>query len=1238
VSGVDAADLVLNGASGQSVTSTDNITYRFVVTQPSYGTVAVRWATNHGIVDVEAGNGFDPTRFGGQWNYTLIDPVPSVALTSPTNNTSFLPPINLTLRATASDNDGTVALVEFYEGAAKLGEGNVAPYSLALSNLGLGIYNFRAVATDNMGLARTSAPVVVNVVTSLPIALVRGPYLNSGSTTGGVVRWRTDVISDGLVYYGTDVNNLTSFARETSVTNEHIVTLTGLQPDTKYYYSIGSAAYRLVGGTNYWFETAPPVGTRRPVRFWALGDAGTAGNGAPDRQQSTRDAFYNFAATGKQPDIWLMLGDNAYNSGTDSEHQDAVFDMYPTTLRNKFLWTTLGNHETAQSTTATDFPYLHIFSLPKEGEAGGVASGTEKYYAFDYANIHFICLDSMTSGQTANTPMANWLRTDLESTSQEWIIVFFHHPPYTKGSHNSDTEQDLVAIRQNLVPILEDYGVDLVLSGHSHAYERSFLLKGHFGLSSTMTSAMKLNAGNGREEGDGAYHKNSTGEGTVYTVAGSSGQATFATTPDQTFNTTNHPAMYFSVIELGSLVVDVNSNRLDAMFLRETGEIQDHFTITKPPPFTAAPLNLLALATGPAEITLSWTPGSANQRGFDIERSVDGLNFAPWLTAAANATTLVDSGLGPNVTYFYRVRATNTFGVSDFSNIASATTVAPTALPQAPAALVVRSDDGVNFYRSQMILNWQDRSGNEAAFQIERSLDGASFVPAATVGANITHYEDHNLASGTPYHYRIRAVNSLGMSPPTASAGDVTHPQSQLALAGTSAAFHAGIEGAPAVQYQWLYKGAPIPGQTHETLVLENIQFSDEGNYTVSITDADQVSESNPAYLFVLAPPRIVADLADTAGVAGGTILMPVVVDGTSPLFFQWRRNGAPMAGVAGPTLNFNPAQWSDAGTYDVTVANQFGAVTSRVARLELYGAPVVASVPDYRIEVLHTLCVTNSATDPNEPPLQLIYALDPGAPTNATINPTNGLFRWTPNRAQAPSTNYITARVFDKTRPTVGSTVGFEVVVNDFVEVTVGRTNVLTGESSLVPLTLFSSAPLRDAQFALHYPASHLTNLSVSPLAPTVATVALSLTSPDEATISMTARTGNTLQGTLQLANLVFQAVPGQVSAFAPLQVGSLAYTPVQEGVEPTILVNDGRAVVIGQGALIEPVLTNTATRRVLIYMRPGTGYTIEYSTNLANAAGWKTLTTVPASTALFRSLSLGGNPAPPVYYRVRQ
>ena len=163
--------------------------------------------------------------------------------------------------------------------------------------------------------------------------------------------------------------------------------------------------------------------------------------------------------------------------------------------------------------------------------------------------------------------MLGWLERDLASTNQPWIIAYWHHPPYSKGSHDSDTEIELVQMRENVLPILEAAGVDLVLSGHSHSYERSFLIDGHYGPSSTFSAAMKKNGGSGRADGAGAYRKSTFGmaphEGTVYVVAGTSGQASAGAL--------DYPAMYTSMSVPGSFVVDVNGNRLDATFLDSTG-------------------------------------------------------------------------------------------------------------------------------------------------------------------------------------------------------------------------------------------------------------------------------------------------------------------------------------------------------------------------------------------------------------------------------------------------------------------------------------------------------------------------------------------------------------------------------------------------------------------------------------------------------------------------------------------
>jgi hypothetical protein len=434
-------------------------------------------------------------------------------------------------------------------------------------------------------------------------SVTRGPYLQTGTPTSAVVRWRTDVATGTRVRYGLAPESLTGIADGAAGVTEHAVTVSGLSPNTVYYYSVGTSTETLAGGdATFFFRTHPFAGTSVPTRVWVLGDSGTANASA----QAVRNAYASFTGT-RATDVWLMLGDNAYETGTDAEYQAAVFDMYPTFLKQAFLWPTLGNHDTAGSSNPpASLPYYQIFNLPVNGASGGIPSGTEDYYSFDRGNIHFVCLDSMTSSRSSTGPMATWLANDLAATSQDWLIAYWHHPPYSKGSHNSDTETQLVEMRANILPILEDHGVDLVLTGHSHSYERSFLLDGHYGTSGTLTSSMIKDGGSGRPSGTGAYSKPTEGleghEGAVYAVAGSSGKVSGGTL--------NHPAMFISLNNLGSMVLDVDGNRLDAVFLRETGAIADSFTIVKgtAPPPTATPTRTPTLVPPTATPTRTPTP------------------------------------------------------------------------------------------------------------------------------------------------------------------------------------------------------------------------------------------------------------------------------------------------------------------------------------------------------------------------------------------------------------------------------------------------------------------------------------------------------------------------------------------------------------------------------------------------------------------------------------------------------
>jgi tetratricopeptide (TPR) repeat protein len=437
--------------------------------------------------------------------------------------------------------------------------------------------------------------------------LVRGPYLQNATPHSVVVRWRTEtpttsrveVHRTGLAQPG-DRDAAISFGRN-AVTAEHEVTLFGLQPETRYEYTIGAVGSMIGrGNSTYSFVTPPLAGPARPIRFWVLGDSGT-GNG---NAAAVRDAYLAYPGA-DETDFWLMLGDNAYDSGTDLEYQSAVFDMYPTFLASFPLWLAHGNHDAPHGGELND--YYELFTLPTAGQAGGVPSGTEAYYSFDWANVHFVCLDSMDSDRAVNGAMHLWLEQDLAATTADWVIAFWHHPPYTKGSHDSDDTGDsgrrMIDMRENFLPLLESAGVDLVLGGHSHDYERSFLIDGHYGSSSTFGPQFLVDGGDGDPGGDGPYAKPTLGpaphEGTVYAVAGNSGKV-------DTTAPLDHPAMFVSRAVLGSMVIDVDGDRLDAVELDSAGAVRDRFAIVKGGGFVGSPL--AEAGRGGPELTAAGTP------------------------------------------------------------------------------------------------------------------------------------------------------------------------------------------------------------------------------------------------------------------------------------------------------------------------------------------------------------------------------------------------------------------------------------------------------------------------------------------------------------------------------------------------------------------------------------------------------------------------------------------------------
>ncbi|HEY0635726.1 MAG TPA: metallophosphoesterase family protein [Gammaproteobacteria bacterium] len=401
----------------------------------------------------------------------------------------------------------------------------------------------------------------------------RIPYLQNVPPDAITVRWQSTEPVPGEVRYGEAPDALVRVVREGEPTTVHQLRLTGLKAATRYYYAIADGGDKVsYGGPDYSFVTAPPAGSASPLRFWVQGDPGRYHDGSRAVHAAMRTWVAAHPRDKRPPlDLWLTTGDNGYPSGRDQDYQQALFDAYPELLRTIPYVPVYGNHD------ARRLAFFRLFTFPEQGEGGGVPSGTPHYFAFDYGNVHFIVLDSQESDRGEEGAMMSWLRRDLAATRQMWRIVLFHHPPYTRATHDSDSKADslgrMTDMRENFLPLLEEQGVDLVLTGHSHIYERTPLLRCHYGKRNSFRPEMIAQPGDG---GALPYRKPLGAvarSGTVYAVVGS--------TSNLDTGPLDHPANRVVRAEFGSLMIEVTGDTLVASFINAAGDTTDRFSIVK---------------------------------------------------------------------------------------------------------------------------------------------------------------------------------------------------------------------------------------------------------------------------------------------------------------------------------------------------------------------------------------------------------------------------------------------------------------------------------------------------------------------------------------------------------------------------------------------------------------------------------------------------------------------------------
>ena len=430
--------------------------------------------------------------------------------------------------------------------------------------------------------------------------LRRGPYLQVPTPHGITIRWRTDKSVQGaaIVRYGRSPYRL-DHAVAARLENTHFenameweAEIDALESETQYFYSIEVDQVTLAGADQrHFFRTSPEIGSTRKLRFLFLGDSG------PNRPRETqtadalelkgpissvavRNGWRQFLSRNKFGlDGIVLLGDNAYPTGTDVQWQTAFFQLYDDELRNTPVWPCTGNHD-------MNDVMRFLFSVNADGSAGGVPSQHPLYYSADIGNVHLVVLDpwkqwletTQESDHHAWVDQLSWLEKDLAATRQDWIVMVNHFPVYCDGNYQSDQQGVLSKLREVLVPLCDKHGVDFFLAGHDHTYQRSYLIRNHLGPSSTLRENNFLSKRDGRnlpiEKGHGP------GSGTFYIVSGTGG----GSRPTGRFQ---HPVMIpmangkRGIADPGALILEFEGLLVRGFNITASGQPSDSFAISK---------------------------------------------------------------------------------------------------------------------------------------------------------------------------------------------------------------------------------------------------------------------------------------------------------------------------------------------------------------------------------------------------------------------------------------------------------------------------------------------------------------------------------------------------------------------------------------------------------------------------------------------------------------------------------
>lgn len=380
---------------------------------------------------------------------------------------------------------------------------------------------------------------------------------NVGSTM--LVKWATMTDADSIVRYG-PTNSYGSQQTGTSVWSStcnqyiHTVELTGLTPNSTYHYSCGSSS---AWSADAAFTTGLTAGDANQFVFALGGDTRNSDDTTPNALYAGYRIDVMTAILAQNPRFFIHLGDIT-NRGRYQPQWDEIFDNLKPEFTTTPVLITWGSHEdpdiATNGYTQFDFP------------PNGITGDGDKYYSFDYGNVHFISL--FATAAEASSPLTahlipvgsaqyNWLVNDLQQASNnpniEWKFISVHAPPYSTATRASGGS--CVGLRADIGPLIDEYGVDVVFTAHEHNFERTHLIK---------------NDSKVMDVPNGSVLKGP--QGAIYYVSGGAGAGLNDCDGNAWFSAVHQNLRHF-------LRVQVDGKTLNIKAIQPTGALLDEITI-----------------------------------------------------------------------------------------------------------------------------------------------------------------------------------------------------------------------------------------------------------------------------------------------------------------------------------------------------------------------------------------------------------------------------------------------------------------------------------------------------------------------------------------------------------------------------------------------------------------------------------------------------------------------------------